>query len=261
MLAARGYTPVPALPSALRAFHQRLGIARVVIVTPSVYGTDNRATLYGIAALGKRARGIAVVANETSQEELRQFHRDGIRGIRLNLAGGQTSNAEELSARLSRSIAQVAGLGWHVQVYTNIANVTAMVSTIKASPVPIVFDHFGGAQAELGPQQPGFAALTELVASGRAYVKVSGAYRASTKGPRYEDVRPLARQLLQANPARVLWGTDWPHPNNTGPDPLRVRPGLPIDDQLLLQEFAEWAPAPQLQQKVLVENPARLYGF
>ena len=113
---------------------------------------------------------------------------------------------------------------WHVQMYTNLAMISAIKDLVAASPVPVVFDHFGGARAELGPQQPGFAELVELVRSGKAYVKISGAYRVSKLAPDYTDVVPLAKALIAANPERIVWGTDWPHPA-----PSRRPGGKPTD--------------------------------
>jgi predicted TIM-barrel fold metal-dependent hydrolase len=128
-----------------------------------------------------------------------------------------------------------------------------------SSPVPVVFDHFGGIQTSLGAEQPGFAELVELLRWGKAYVKISGAYRASTQAPDYGDVAPYAKGLILANPDRVLWGTDWPHPNSA--PSTKVSPPLEIDDGRLFNQFAIWAPDPQIRRKILVDNPARLYGF
>jgi len=127
-----------------------------------------------------------------------------------------------------------------------------------------VFDHFGGAQAALGLQQPGFADLVELVRSRKAYVKISGAHRASKQAPDYADVVPLARALIAANADRILWGTDWPRPNTAAPSggqPTEVTPLLQIDDGSLLNQLLLWAPDPAVRKKILVDNPARLYGF
>jgi len=133
-----------------------------------------------------------------------------------------------------------------------------------SAPVPVVFDHFGLAQASLGPSQAGFGSLLSMVRSGKAYVKISGAYRVSTQGPDYPDVAPLAKALIAANPQRILWGTDWPHPGG-GPLPghsaADLAPLLQIDDGRLLNQLAAWAPDPGLRRTILVENPARLYGF
>jgi predicted TIM-barrel fold metal-dependent hydrolase len=128
----------------------------------------------------------------------------------------------------------------------------------------LVFDHFGGTQAAGGLDQPGFQSLLRLVRAGRAYVKISGAYRVSTQGPAYPDVAPLAKALIAANPDRVLWGSDWPHVNSTpGPgQPVSdVLPHLRIDDGELLNQLAVWAPDAGLRRRILVDNPATLYGF
>jgi predicted TIM-barrel fold metal-dependent hydrolase len=149
-------------------------------------------------------------------------------------------------------------------MYTNLAIISSIKDLVETAPMPVVFDHFGGAEAALGVGQPGFADLVELIRSGRAYVKLSGAYRASKRGPDYPDAAPLARALISANPDRVIWGSDWPHPG-TPPASSRARtevtPGLQIDDGRLLNLLAVWAPDPMTRRRILVDNPARLYGF
>jgi predicted TIM-barrel fold metal-dependent hydrolase len=130
--------------------------------------------------------------------------------------------------------------------------------------VPIVFDHFGGAQAAEGTAQRGFGALVALVQSGKAYVKISGAYRSSNAGPNYSDVAPLAKALIAANPQRILWGSDWPHPDSSivaGRRATDIAPLLPIDDGRVLNQLAVWAPDPAQRRTILVDNPARLYEF
>jgi predicted TIM-barrel fold metal-dependent hydrolase len=147
---------------------------------------------------------------------------------------------------------------------TNLLMISAIRDLVAASPVPVVFDHFGGAKAELGLQQPGFAELVELVQSGRAYVKISGAYRVSKLATDYADVVPLAQALIAANPERIVWGTDWPHPNAAtapGRTPTDMTPLLQIDDGRLLNQLPVWAPDPAIRQQILVDNPARLYAF
>jgi predicted TIM-barrel fold metal-dependent hydrolase len=135
---------------------------------------------------------------------------------------------------------------------------------VAASPVPVVFDHFGGAEAALGVEQPGFSDLLALVKSGKAYVKISGAYRASKLAPDYPDAAPLARALTAANPERIVWGTDWPHPNSVTPPgnkPTDLTPLFQIDDGRLLNQLPVWAPDAAIRKTILVDNPARLYGF
>jgi predicted TIM-barrel fold metal-dependent hydrolase len=153
---------------------------------------------------------------------------------------------------------------WHIQMYTNLAVISAIKDLIRASPVPVVFDHFGGTNAALGLNQPGFADLVELVRSGKAYVKISGAYRASNQSPDYKDVTPFARALIAANADRIVWGSDWPHPDSAriaGRRADEVTPFLQIDDGRLLNQLSVWAPDAATRKKILVGNPARLYGF
>ncbi len=148
----------------------------------------------------------------------------GIRGIRINLATGGTSDPALGRERFLRPrVARVEGRNWHVQMYTNLAVISGIKDLVLASPVPVVFDHFGGAQAQLGLAQPGFAELVALVRAGKAYVKISGAYRGSSEAPDYADTAPLAKALIAANPDRIVWGTDWPHPNSSRP-PAASRP-------------------------------------
>lgn len=262
--AGRSYTPRPALPAEMKALHRALGMERVVIVTPSVYGTDNAATLYGIREMGKGARGIAVIDEKTSDRELDAMDKAGVRGIRLNLTTAGITDPAQGRERFQRAAARMKSRGWHIQIYANLGVIAGIRELVMDSPVPVVFDHFGGAKAALGVGQPGFAALLELVKSGKAYVKVSGAYRASEKGPDYADAAPLAQALIAANPERIVWGTDWPHPDSPGPAGRKATEEsgpLPIDDARLLNQLPVWAPDAGTRRKLLVENPARLYGF
>lgn len=139
-----------------------------------------------------------------------------------------------------------------------------MKTHIEQLPFPVVFDHFGAAQAVDGPSQHGFDALLDLVKSGRAYVKVSGAYRTSNKSPDFPDALPLAQALIAANADRVVWGTDWPHPDSAfgrGRPLTDIAPPFPVDDALLLNQLPKWAPDPAVRENILVHNAARLYGF
>ena len=262
--AGRVYTPETALPEEMAALHKSLRMTRVVIVTPSVYGTDNAATLYGMKARGDDARGVAVIDDKTPESALDAMHQAGVRGIRLNLATGGTNDPNVGRARLQAAIERMKGRGWHIQIYTNTPLIASFKDLVEAAPVPIVFDHFGGAQAAAGVQQPGFPELVELVRSGKAYVKISGAYRASTQGPDYADAAPFARALIAANADRIVWGTDWPHPDSVTPPgrkPTEITPMLQIDDGRLLNQLPVWAPDAAVRKKILVDNPARLYGF
>lgn len=262
--AGRVYTPETALPGEMAALHRSLRIARVVIVTPSVYGTDNAATLFGIKARSADARGVAVIDEKTPESELDAMHGAGVRGIRINLATAGVSDPALARTRLQTAVDRVKRRGWHVQIYSALNVIAALKEQCAAAPVPLVFDHFAGAQAALGPDQPGFADVLDLVGSGKAYVKISGAYRASKAAPDYDDVIPLARALIAANPDRIVWGTDWPHPDAVTPPgkkPTDVTPLLPIDDGRLLNLLPIWAPDAAIREKILVANPARLYSL
>jgi predicted TIM-barrel fold metal-dependent hydrolase len=260
----RVYTPELASPEEMSALHKALHIERVVIVTPSVYGPDNSATLFGMKARGATARGIAVIDDKTPDGDLDTMNQAGIRGIRLNLATGGVNDPKVGRPRFQAAVERVKARNWHVQLFTSLSMISAIKDLVAASPVPVVFDHFGGAQAELGVEQPGFSDLLELVKSGKAYVKISGAYRTSKLAPDYSDAAPLARALIAANPERIIWGTDWPHPDSStvpGRKPTDVAPLFQIDDGRLFNQLPVWAPDSAIRKTILVDNPAQLYGF
>ena len=260
----RTYTPEPALVEDLRAVHKALGVSRVVIVQPSVYGTDNTCTLDAIKQLGSSARGIAVIADDTAEAELDRMQGAGIRGIRLNLETAGVTDPAAARQRFERAAGRVKRRGWHIQINTRPAVIEGVGDLVKASGVPVVFDHFGGAQASLGVQQPGFATLLDLVRSGNAYVKISAPYSLSKAAPDYLEVAPLARALVAANPQRILWGTNWPHPDSArvpGRTPTDIAPLQPIDDGRVFNLLPTWVPDAATRKIILVDNPARLYGF
>jgi predicted TIM-barrel fold metal-dependent hydrolase len=257
----RVYTPEMAMPDEMAALHSALRIQRVVIVTPSVYGTDNSATLFGMKARGTNARGVAVIDDKTPESELDAMAKAGVRGIRLNLATVGISDPSVGRQRFQTAVDRMKSRNWHVQLNTSPAMIAAIKDMVAASSVPVVFDHFGGAQPELGPQQPGFAELVELVGSGNAYVKisVSGGQRQD-----YDGFVPLAKVLIATNPDRILWGSNWPHPNAVTPaghTPTELTPLFQVDDGLVLNQLPKWAPDVSIRRKILVDNPARLYGF
>ena len=261
----RVYTPPTATADELLTLQQRLHLDRVVIVQPSFYGSDNAATLDGMRRLGPaRARGVAVIDATTSAAARDAMAEAGIRGIRVNLETVGEADPAVAAKWLRAAIDQIGSRPWHVQVFARLSVVATLSAEFAAAPVPLVFDHFGGAQAARGIDQPGFAALLALVSSGKAYVKISGAYRASRKAPDYADAAPLARALISANPERIVWGTDWPHPDAArvpGRAATDVAPFIPIDDGALLNQLPRWAPEPAVRKQILVDNPARLYGF
>jgi len=259
----RGYTPPPAPVEDVRELIRALHMTRVVIVSASVYGTNNDCALDAIRQLGTRARGVANVALDAPDAELERLKRGGIRGFRLNFEQQGTTDPAVAVERFRLASKRVTAMGWHLQVNTRLPVVEAMEEHVLAGPATVVFDHFAQADAARGVDQPGFASLVRLLKSGRAYVKVSGAYRVSTQ-PDYADVAPLARALIAANPERVLWGSDWPHPDGVrrpGRAPTDLAPPLPVDDGRVLNQLAVWAPDAAIRRTILVENPARLYGF
>jgi predicted TIM-barrel fold metal-dependent hydrolase len=260
----RAYTPPPAPVDDVRRLLRRLHMDRVVIVSASVYGTDNECALDAIRRLGSRARGVANVASDAADSELERLRRGGIRGLRLNFETQGVFAPKAAVERFHAASARAAAMGWHIQVNTRPSIVEAMEEHVLAGPAMVVFDHFAQADAALGVDQPGFASLVRLLKSGRAYVKISAGYRISRRAPDYPDLAPLARALIAANPERVLWGSDWPHPDSArrpGRSPTDVAPPLAVDDGRMLNQLAVWAPDPATRHAILVENPARLYGF
>jgi predicted TIM-barrel fold metal-dependent hydrolase len=262
----RIYTPPEASVEQLLDLQGALKLERVVVVQPSVYGSDNSCTVDAVRRLGARGRGVAVIDQSTTRASLQEMNAAGIRGVRLNLETNTAGRFDPAAAKalLDTTAEQINGLGWHIQMYTRTSIIAALKEHLAKLPFPVVFDHFGRADPALGTSQPGFDALTDLVKSGDAYVKISGAYRVSQKAPDYADVTPLAQALVQANPDRIVWGTDWPHPNSDhgrGKPLSEISPPFPIDDGLLLNQLVKWVPDAALRKKILVDNPARLYGF
>lgn len=260
MFEKRTYTPELASTEELEAMLAALGLDRVVIVTPSIYGPDNSATLSGIHALGDRARGVAVIDAATTAREMNELAAAGIRGVRLNLSTGGVNDPDRARTMIGETLAQIEAQDWHLQLNTNLAMIAALKDFLADQPRTLVFDHFGGAQPK-GEPLPGFDALVELAGSGRAYVKLS------LKGGHRDDLSvfdPLANELIAANADRMLWGTNWPHPDAAPPPgggAMDLSPLHQVDDGRVLNQLAVWAPDAGLRQKILVDNPARLYGF
>jgi predicted TIM-barrel fold metal-dependent hydrolase len=262
--AGRRYTPGPASVEDLLALQRALGLTRVVVVQASPQGTDNAClvdALQRLPAGGSAARGVAVIDAATTDRDLEAMHRAGVRGVRVNLESAGMHDPAVARRLLAEAAARVAPLGWHVQTYTTLPTLAAVADAIRALPVPLVVDHFGRPVAAQGPGQDGFDVLRALVREGRAWVKLSAAYRISDH-PDCADAADFARALVEANPDRMLWGTDWPHPGGGGRgSPEVVEPFHPIDDGRALNRLAGWIPDPAVRAKILVDNPARLYGF
>jgi predicted TIM-barrel fold metal-dependent hydrolase len=258
----RRYTPEIASVDEMRALHRALHTQRVVVVQTSVYGTDGRCTIDAVKQQAPNARGVIAIAENATNEQLDEIYRQGIRGIRIDLDSGgpkSTFDPEVSRQRVKAAIERLKGRPLHIELSTRLPVVEAVKDLVMASPVPITINHFGGARAAQGVSQPGFDTLLALVHAG-TYVKVSGPYRISTQAPDYPDVTPLAKALIAANPQRVIWGTDWPHPAAADTPTTDVIPFWQIDDGRDFNQFASWTDAGQ-RKLILVENPARLYGF
>jgi predicted TIM-barrel fold metal-dependent hydrolase len=262
--AGRTYTPEIASVAELRQLLSALRLERVVIVQPSVYGTDNSCTIDGMRELGDRARGVAVIDDKITDAQLDAMGKAGIRGIRLNLATSGISDPTVARQRFENAVARVRNRGWHIQFNTQLPVIEALSPQFLASPVPLVIDHFGGATASRGVEQAGFAALVNLVKSGRAYVKISGSADSVSTQSDLADVAPLARALVSANPQRILWGTNWPHPGSApvaGRKPTDPALHVQTDDGKVLNLLPVWVPDAATRRLILTENPARLYGW
>ena len=259
---ARVYTPETASIAETRALHKALHIGRIVVVQPTVYGTDNSCTVDAVKQLAPNSRGAVMIDDKTTDAALADMDHAGIRAIRINLETVGLSNPSAARQRLQAAADRIKGSKWHIEIYTRPSVIEAIKDQVLASPVPVSFDHFGGAQAAQGIGQPGFGVLLDLLRSGKAYVKISAAYRASTEAPDYPDVAPLAKALIAANPQRILWGTDWPHPAQIkGRKATEITPLWQIDDGRIFNQLPVWAPDAAQRKTILVENPARLYGF
>lgn len=257
----RLYTPGPASIDDLLALHRALHIDRVVIVHPSPYGAGNAVTVDAVRKLGARARGVAVIDDATSDAMLDDMHAAGIRGARVNLESYGESDPAVAGKHLQRTAERVARLGWHVQTFTNLAILAALHDMILKLPTTLVVDHFGRPKASQGTAQPGFAEFLGLLRSGKVYVKISAPYRIS-QAPHYTDAAPIARAMIAANPDRIVWGTDWPHPAGAAKrDPAVIEPFRPEDNGQALNRLAQWTKDTGELQKILVDNPARLYQF
>jgi predicted TIM-barrel fold metal-dependent hydrolase len=243
----RTYTPPPALIPQYLELAETVGLQRMVVVQASIYGTQNAVTLDAIQQFGlHRARGVAVIDDSFDDAALRRLHEQGIRGVRFNMVSGNGTPEDQLEALARR----VAPLGWHIQIYADGAKMLEIGTLLAGLPVEVVIDHCGGVKAALGVQHPQFQALLRLLDSGRAWIKLSS-YRASSTGAPWEDVEANVKALVAAAPDRCVWGTDWPH-SQMNPYP---------EAGVLLDQFFAWVPDAGVRQKVLVDNPARLYGF
>lgn len=272
----RSYASVEASVADYRQVMAATGIERAVVVQPSFYGSDNRCTveaLGALATLGDAGRGVAVIDPEIADQDLDALHRAGCRGARVNVASTAHGDGDALQARIAAIEARVRGLGWHVQVFTHPEGLPALAALQPRLEVPLVIDHFGLLRPELVETAPmrGHLQALEAILDAGGWVKLSGLYRVADdfEAP---SLAALARRLRERAPDRVVWASDWPHtpPHGRAPaddsahDPVDDPGPLPyrdIDTGQLLSPVATWFPDEATRRQVLVENPARLYGF
>ena len=235
-----------------RLLQRRIGTTRDIVVTPRPYATDNRVTLDAIAQLGSNARGVAVIHPTVTDGELKTLNGGGIRGIRFSLGANPTTVAATTVDMIEPLSKRVNALGWHVQIAMDADQIVAAGSLWNRIPSAIVFDHMGYVPEPMGTKHPVFALIRRLIDKGRTWVKLS-VIPANTKNgpPTYADVDRVGQAYVQAAPERMLWGSNWPHPNE---------PTTP-DDAVLFDLLAQWAPDDATRHRILVENPETFYGF
>ena len=246
--ADRLYTPPSVFAQDYIAMLDALGLERAVVVQSGVHGTNNSVIVDAIAQSRGRLRGIALIGEDIADAELDRLAAAGIRGFRANLVartGVQYEAAKRLAARVKR-------LGWHVQFLLDIENFPRVDEVLADFPVEVVIDHMGRPDTRGTVDAPGFQSLIRLLRSGRGWSKLSAPYRTSTQPFPYSDITPFAHALVAAAPERLVWGSDWPHVMLDGPMP---------NDGDLCSQLAVWAPDLEIRNKILVDNPKRLYGF
>src|SRR4029079_15063535 len=250
----RSYTPEDAPLKAYLALLDRLGFDRGVLVQPSAYGRDNRAMLDALTHVRTRLRGVAVGGTELNASTLRDWHAAGVRGLRANefRRDGTPYYQNGVTLKEIHPLSPaIADLGWHLQLWIDTRDLPDLLPALANITVPVVVDHMGRMEHRHGTNNPGFQALLRGVGEGRLWSKLSGTYRLRAPAPNSEEARPCQDALVAANPANLVWGTDWPHPRPEGPVPDAAR---------LLNVFRTWTTSTN-QQAILVDNPARLYDF
>ncbi len=247
----RTYTPPDSVFEDLVRLHEGLGFSRGVLVQASCHGTDNSAMVDTLNRGGGRFAGVAMISELTDQAELAAMHQAGVRGIRFNFVSHLGASPEP--SRVWAMIDKIAPLGWHIDLHFDAVELADHDSWLSRMPIPFIIDHMARVDAGSGLAQPAFTYLLKLLeTNGSAWVKISGAERVTRDpGPPYEDVVPFARALIEVAADRVLWGTDWPHPN------VRHMP----DDGDLVDLLADFAPDHETRNRILVDNPQRLYDF
>jgi predicted TIM-barrel fold metal-dependent hydrolase len=260
----RTYTPSLMPLSAYRRVAEGLGLQRVVFVQPSAYGTDNRALLDTLGEGSPAMRGIVVIDDSFDAAALAAMHRMGVRGIRLNLMSPRITDTAAARTTLQHAASRVAPLGWHVQIYGDGDILRVVAPILPDLPVPVVFDHMGGARLRIGTSEPGFRTLCDLLAKEQCWAKLSGADIVTENDSDLSGAIAFARALVGANPQRLVWGTDWPHlvHQHAGIGDAAPPAGYrPVDEAGLLDMLRASVDNAASWQAILVDNPARLYGF
>lgn len=260
----RSYTPTERGLDDYEPVAAEVGIERIVIVQPSAYGTDNRCTLDAVRRRGEATRAVVVVDPDVTDDELGVMHALGVRGIRLNAVTRGGTDPEGVDARLRMLARRIEGLGWHVQLYADPDLVARLAPVVREAPVPVVFDHMGGARSTQTPDDVRFRALCDLLGEGRCWVKLSGADRVTAQDQGFTGAGPFARALIAANPEQVVWGSDWPHLGDHGGGTGDAAPPAQyrsVPESGLLAALEGWAGDATTLRRILVDNPARLYGF
>lgn len=251
----RSYTPPDAPLVKYLAMLDTLGFARGALVQGSAHGRDNSAMLDALERTPQRLRGVAVADADVAPAELHRWHKLGVRGLRFNhfFRGGQLHYRGGVPLDAAKALGPVmCELGWHLQLWIDVKDLLDTIPTLKAIGVPVVIDHMGRTDAKLGTSAPGFASLVRFLGDGGCWVKLSGAHRNNATAPDYPEARAFHEALVAANPDQLVWGTDWPHP--------RIEGAMP-DAGHLLDLFNEWTGDAAIRKRILVDNPARLYGF
>lgn len=247
----RGGRPDGATVDDYRLLQRKLGISRNVIVQPSTYGSDNRCLLDALQQFGFEARGIVVIDDDTSAEQLKTMDALGVRGVRVNFVTPQSWGITTIE-RLLATVARIAPLGWHVQVLMTAEQIAQYETVLASLPIPLVIDHLGRIPQPAGVDHPGAHAILRLLTKGNTWIKLSGVYADSKLGgPEYADSSKLARAYIEAAPERAIWGSDWPHPTE------KIKP----DDAILFDLLSAWTPDTTVHKKILVDNPGTLFGF
>jgi 2-pyrone-4,6-dicarboxylate lactonase len=246
----RAYTPPDAGIDDFEALQRRLGLSRAVFVQASCHGTDNRAMIDALERGRGRYAGVAMIDESFDDDDIGVLHDAGVRGTRFNFVA-HLGGAPDME-RFWTIVRRVVPFGWHIVLHFDSRDLPRYAAMLDEMPCPYVIDHMARVSTDEGLDQPPFQALLQLLDDDRAWVKISGAERLTANGtPPYDDVVPFARALIAAAPDRILWGTDWPHPN------VRHMP----DDGDLVDLLASYAPDAGVLHRILVENPERLYDF